>query len=78
MLRCGANDRRIEAGDDEVRVPTNENRIDDLFPRYVDHSDVSPTQRDEAQLSVAGNRDRLGRHTEIIDMIRLGRQRIAA
>ena len=66
LLRSGANEWRVEAGDDKVWVPANENRIDDLFPGHVEHGDVSPAERDEAQLSVTGDSHRLRRDSGVL------------
>src|SRR5438094_731679 len=78
LLRSGANHRRVETGNNKVRVPTNEDRIDDLLPRHIEHSNITPAQRNKAQLPVAGDRHRLRCNAEIISMIRLRWHRIAA
>src|SRR5438874_1113356 len=42
LLWSGANHRRVEAGNNKVRVPTDKDRIDDLLPGHIEHSDIPP------------------------------------
>ena len=51
--------RWVGACNDEVRSPTNEHRCDDAPPRDIQHVYVSPAERHETELSIAGDGNRL-------------------
>ncbi len=63
LHRCGRRLRNeggwIEAGDDKVGGTTNEDRIDNLPPQYIQHRDTPSPHRHKAQLPLVGNGDGL-------------------
>src|SRR5215472_4548582 len=57
LLWSGANQRWVEAGNDEARSTPDINGVDELMAGNVEHGHITAIECYKAELSIAGNGD---------------------